>query len=59
MPARLKIKIMGGRHLPVMDKSSYTSDAFVEVIKDFVFILFKSIVKHCLLHSYSVSDKKC
>lgn len=31
MPARLKIRVLGGRSLPVMDKSSDTSDAFVEV----------------------------
>lgn len=33
MPARLKVRIIASRGLPVMDKSSDTSDAFVEVCK--------------------------
>ncbi|XP_068046589.1 C2 domain-containing protein 5 isoform X12 [Anomalospiza imberbis] len=31
MPGRLKVKIVAGRHLPVMDRASDLTDAFVEV----------------------------
>ncbi|KAF4091882.1 hypothetical protein AMELA_G00042050 [Ameiurus melas] len=31
MPGKLKAKIIGGRHLPVMDRASDLTDAFVEV----------------------------
>ncbi|XP_060779153.1 C2 domain-containing protein 5 isoform X1 [Neoarius graeffei] len=31
MPGKLKVKIMAGRHLPVMDRASDLTDAFVEV----------------------------
>ncbi|XP_077965971.1 C2 domain-containing protein 5-like [Styela clava] len=31
MPGRLKVKILSGRHLPVMDRASELTDAFVEV----------------------------
>ena len=31
MPGKVKVRIIAGRNLPVMDKSSDTSDAFVEV----------------------------
>lgn len=31
MPAKVKVRILAGRNLPVMDKSSDASDAFVEV----------------------------
>lgn len=31
MPGKVKVRILAGRNLPVMDKSSDTSDAFVEV----------------------------
>ncbi|XP_054160558.1 C2 domain-containing protein 5-like [Oppia nitens] len=31
MPGKVKVRVLAGRNLPVMDKSSDTSDAFVEV----------------------------
>lgn len=31
MPGRLKVKILAGKHLPVMDRASESTDAFVEV----------------------------
>lgn len=31
MPGKLKAKIVAGRHLPVMDRASELTDAFVEV----------------------------
>lgn len=31
MPGKLKVKIIAGRNLPVMDRSSDTTDAFVEI----------------------------
>ena len=31
MPGKVKVRILAGRNLPVMDKSSDASDAFVEV----------------------------
>ena len=31
MPGKLKAKIVAGRHLPVMDRASDLTDAFVEV----------------------------
>lgn len=31
MPGKVKVRVLAGRNLPVMDKSSETSDAFVEV----------------------------
>ena len=31
MPGKLKVKIVAGRGLPVMDRSSDSTDAFVEV----------------------------
>lgn len=33
MPGKLKAKIVAGRHLPVMDRASELTDAFVEVSK--------------------------
>lgn len=33
MPGKLKVKIVAGRHLPVMDRASDLTDAFVEVGK--------------------------
>lgn len=38
MPGKVKVRVLAGRNLPVMDKSSDTSDAFVEVCY-FVFLL--------------------
>lgn len=34
MPGKLKAKIVAGRHLPVMDRASDLTDAFVEVSGD-------------------------
>ena len=31
MPGKIKVKIIAGRNLPVMDRSSDTTDAYVEV----------------------------
>lgn len=31
MPGKVKVKILAGRNLPVMDRSSDTTDAYVEV----------------------------
>lgn len=31
MPGRLKVRVVAGRHLPVMDRASDLTDAFVEV----------------------------
>ena len=31
MPAKVKVRIVAGRDLPVMDRSSELTDAFVEV----------------------------
>ena len=39
MPGKLKAKIVAGRHLPVMDRASDLTDAFVEVREDLLFLL--------------------
>ena len=44
MPGKVKVRILAGRNLPVMDKSSDTSDAFVEVRISFFEI--KSVPVH-------------
>lgn len=31
MPGKVKVKVLAGRHLPVMDRSNDTTDAYVEV----------------------------
>ena len=31
MPGKVKVKILAGRNLPVMDRSSDTTDAYVEI----------------------------
>lgn len=31
MPGKVRVKIIAGRNLPVMDRSSDTTDAFVEI----------------------------
>lgn len=38
MPGKLKAKIVAGRHLPVMDRASELTDAFVEVSEKNVFV---------------------
>ena len=40
MPGKVKVRILAGRNLPVMDKSSDTSDAFVEVWNNFRLSIF-------------------
>uniref|UniRef100_UPI00358E4398 C2 domain-containing protein 5 isoform X2 n=1 Tax=Myxine glutinosa TaxID=7769 RepID=UPI00358E4398 len=44
MPGKLKVKIVAGRHLPVMDRASDLTDAFVEV--KFGNTTFKTDVRH-------------
>ncbi|XP_032895360.1 C2 domain-containing protein 5 isoform X7 [Amblyraja radiata] len=44
MPGKLKVKIVAGRHLPVMDRASDLTDAFVEV--KFGNTTFKTDVHH-------------
>ncbi|XP_043824595.1 C2 domain-containing protein 5 isoform X5 [Dromiciops gliroides] len=44
MPGKLKVKIVAGRHLPVMDRASDLTDAFVEV--KFGNTTFKTDVYH-------------
>ncbi|XP_055508817.1 C2 domain-containing protein 5 isoform X4 [Leucoraja erinacea] len=44
MPGKLKVRIVAGRHLPVMDRASDLTDAFVEV--KFGNITFKTDVHH-------------
>ncbi|XP_018415516.1 PREDICTED: C2 domain-containing protein 5 [Nanorana parkeri] len=44
MPGKLKVKIVAGRHLPVMDRASDLTDAFVEV--KFANTTFKTDVYH-------------
>lgn len=41
MPGKLKAKIVAGRHLPVMDRASDLTDAFVEVSEVFFFLASK------------------
>lgn len=38
MPGRLKVKVIAGRHLPIMDRASDLTDAFVEVSFEWVYI---------------------
>lgn len=42
MPGRLKVRVVAGRDLPVMDRASELTDAFVEVRKQHI---VKSTVK--------------
>lgn len=44
MPGKLKAKIVAGRHLPVMDRASELTDAFVEVSATFG----AKLLYHCL-----------
>lgn len=39
MPGKLKAKIVAGRHLPVMDRASDLTDAFVEVREEFMHLI--------------------
>jgi hypothetical protein len=40
MPGKVKVRVLAGRNLPVMDKSSDTSDAFVEVVIHLLIIFY-------------------
>ena len=31
MPGKIKVRILGARHLPIMDRASELTDAFVEI----------------------------
>ena len=31
MPGKIKVRVLGARHLPVMDRASELTDAFVEI----------------------------
>jgi len=31
MPGKIKVRVLGARHLPVMDRASELADAFVEI----------------------------
>jgi len=37
MPGKLKVRVVAGRHLPIMDRASELTDAFVEVSQNFTF----------------------
>lgn len=50
MPGKLKVKIVAGRHLPVMDRASDLTDAFVEVSEAhcfFIFIYYNETIYIC------------
>lgn len=50
MPGKLKAKIVAGRHLPVMDRASELTDAFVEVSGAFrgaLFVLCLRLTRTC------------
>lgn len=56
MPGKLKAKIVAGRHLPVMDRASELTDAFVEVSETFGAKLVSLFVHDgdyviCMVHS--------
>ena len=44
MPGKVKVRVVAGRGLPVMDRSADTTDAFAEVIT--VVILVQSLDMH-------------
>ena len=44
MPGKVKVKILAGRNLPVMDRSSDTTDAFVEVGCFYFFLCTLSVL---------------
>lgn len=50
MPGKLKAKIVAGRHLPVMDRASDLTDAFVEVsnVKQVFLIKLTSSIQQCV-----------
>lgn len=49
MPGKLKAKIVAGRHLPVMDRASELTDAFVEVSEQNVFVSLSKTYLQCVL----------
>ncbi|XP_056907503.1 C2 domain-containing protein 5 isoform X9 [Takifugu flavidus] len=50
MPGKLKAKIVAGRHLPVMDRASELTDAFVEV-SETCFTVCARLRLICMVHS--------
>lgn len=57
MPGKLKAKIVAGRHLPVMDRASELTDAFVEVSetekkKSFINAVCLCLKQICNVYSY-------
>uniref|UniRef100_A0A8C9EVD6 C2 calcium dependent domain containing 5 n=1 Tax=Pavo cristatus TaxID=9049 RepID=A0A8C9EVD6_PAVCR len=44
MPGKLKVKIVAGRHLPVMDRASDLTDAFVEKTDIYLYLSFFFLV---------------
>uniref|UniRef100_A0A3Q2ST90 Uncharacterized protein n=1 Tax=Fundulus heteroclitus TaxID=8078 RepID=A0A3Q2ST90_FUNHE len=59
MPGKLKAKIVAGRHLPVMDRASDLTDAFVEVSDDAftaaIFLKSPNVQKNYSRFSFSSS----
>lgn len=54
MPGKVRVKILSGRNLPVMDRSSDTTDAYVET--KFGSITYKTDVYRKSLHPKWNSD---
>lgn len=54
MPGIIKVKIIAGRDLPVMDRATETADAFVEVIEH-IFAVFENLAL-TILSSYEIKD---
>ena len=40
MPGKLKVRILAARNLPVMDRATELTDAFVEVIFIYSYLIF-------------------
>ena len=43
MPAKVKVRILAARDLPVMDRASDLTDAFVEVTIDLFLFIFSPL----------------
>lgn len=56
MPGKLKAKIVAGRHLPVMDRASDLTDAFVEVRKVLRAKLIFNEIFHICIFGFSLVD---
>ena len=41
MPGKVKVRVVAGRGLPVMDRSADTTDAFAEVLLQLFFAQFR------------------